>query len=149
MSRSARSAVTTLKNPEHGAVLQRLRTLTDAKLAALDESIRLHDEGKVDAATEVVLTDIGKGKMEAIRTVGAELMALETANRDETRANIYRSLMIGRIGVAALTAISLLALFLYLRQSSALEKHKRGLQQLMQAETRPSGGRGPTAHAQN
>ena len=124
-----------VENPEHGAVLQRLRTLADAKLAALDESIRLHDEGKVDAATEVVLTDIGKGKMEAIRTVGAELMALETTNRDETRANIYRSLLMGRIGVAALTTISLLALFLYLRQSSALERQGLRLQQLMQAET--------------
>jgi signal transduction histidine kinase len=124
-----------VENPEHGAVLQRLRTLADAKLAALDESIRLHDEGKVDAATEVVLTDIGKGKMEAIRTVGTELMALETTNRDETRANIYRSLLMGRIGVAALTTISLLALFLYLRQSSALERQGLRLQQLMQAET--------------
>jgi signal transduction histidine kinase len=124
-----------VENPEHGAVLQRLRTLADAKLAALDESIRLHDEGKVDAATEVVLTDIGKGKMEAIRTVGTELMALETTNRDETRANIYRSLLMGRIGVAALTTISLLALFLYRRQSSALERQGLRLQQLMQAET--------------
>ena len=122
-------------NPEHAAVFQRLRTLTAAKMAALAESIRLHDEGKVDAATEIVLSEIGKGKMEAIRTVGAELMALETTNRDETRANIYRSLMLGRIGVAALTAISLLALFLYLRQSSALERQELALKQLMQAET--------------
>jgi len=96
MKRSARSAVTTMKTRTRCSVPE-VAHLTAAKLAALAESIRLHDEGKVDAATEIVLSEIGKGKMEAIRTVGAELMAFETTNRDETRANIYRSLMLGRI----------------------------------------------------
>jgi signal transduction histidine kinase len=42
--------------------------------------------------------------------------------------------MINRVGVAALSAASLLALFLYLRQSTALDRHQQELKRQVQAE---------------
>jgi signal transduction histidine kinase len=122
------------KEPASKEVLGKLHSLTQTKLTELAETIRLHDEGKSEAATELVLSDIGKEKMEAIRTLGAELLAHETLNVGASRNEIYRTLMLSRIGVAALTAISLLAMFLYLRQTTALEKHQQELKRTVQAE---------------
>ena len=66
--------------------------------------------------------------------LGAELLKRETANVLESRAAIYHTLMLSRIGVAGLSAISLLALFLYLRQSSAFEKELHQQKRLVQSE---------------
>ena len=122
------------KQSQSKETLDKLHALTQTKLSELAETIRLHDEGKNEAATELVLSDIGKEKMEAIRSLGAELLAHETFNVAEGRSDIYRTLMVSRIGVAALTAISLLALYLYLRQSSALLRHQLELKRTVQAE---------------
>jgi signal transduction histidine kinase len=122
------------KRSESKELLDKLHALTQAKLSELAETIRLHDEGKNEAATELVLSDIGKEKMEAIRALGAQLLAQETFNVAESRSYINQTLMVNRIGVAALTAISLLALFMYLRQSAALQRHQLELKRTVQAE---------------
>jgi signal transduction histidine kinase len=122
------------RNPASKEVLDSLHTLTAAKLSELAETIRVQDEGRTDLAKELVLSDIGKEKMEAIRALGAQLLAHETLNVSSSRAQVYRTLMISRIGVALLTACSLLALAMYLRQSSALQKQQREQQGLVQAE---------------
>ncbi len=122
------------KESGHKETLRRLRILTEAKLTQLAVTIRLHDEGKVDKATELVLSEAGQGRMEAIRALGAELLSHESANIQAGRDNIYRTLMISRIGVGALAGISLLALFLYLRQNFAIEKHQQVLKEAIQLE---------------
>ena len=122
------------KNPAAKGVLENLHMLTRAKLSELATTIQLHDEGRREAATELVLSDIGKEKMEAIRALGAELLALETFNVARGRKDIYETLMLSRVGVAALSAISLLALFLYLRQSAALERTQLEQKRAVQAE---------------
>lgn len=115
-------------------LLARLHALTQTKLSELSETIRVQEEGRVDLARELVLSDIGKEKMEAIRALGAQLLARETLNLAASRAELYRTLMLSRFGVALLTACSLLALAMYLRQRSALERQQRGQQALVQAE---------------
>ncbi len=122
------------KNPAAMEVLEQLHELTRVKLSELAVAIKLQDEGKREAATDLLLTDIGKEKMEAIRALGAQLLALETFNVARGREEIYQTLMLSRIGVAALSAISLLALFLYLRQSTALERQQQELKRQVQAE---------------
>ena len=122
------------KEPESKETLAKLHVMMQAKLSELAVTIRLHDEGKNEAATELVLSDIGKEKMEAIRALNAELLAHETFNVAAGRNDIYRTLMLSRLGVAVLTAFSLLALFLYLRQSAALERHQQELKRTVQAE---------------
>ena len=99
------------------------------------ETIRLHDEGRVDAATELVLSDIGKEKMEAIRALERRTAGPRGTQPCRTgRSDLYRTLMLNRIGVALLSAISLLALFLYLRQTTALEHQQVELKRIVQAE---------------
>ncbi len=72
--------------------------------------------------------------MDAIRKLSAELLEHESRNVEAGRNDIYQTLMLNRIGVAVLSAFSLLALFLYLRQSSALDKQRQEQQHLVQAE---------------
>ena len=122
------------ERPEQREILGRLHALTETKLSELAETIRLHDEGKVDAATELMLTDIGKEKMEAIRALGAELFATETANVALGRNDLYDTLLLSRIGITGLTLLSLLGLFLYLRQSSALVEQQAELKRIVQVE---------------
>ena len=120
--------------PASGAVVKKLHGLTDTKLSELALAIRLRQEGKVDASRDLFLSGIGKEKMEAIRVLGAELLAQEDAKVSEGWRGINRTLTFSRIGVAGLSAISLLALFLYLRQSSAFEKELQEQKRLVQAE---------------
>jgi signal transduction histidine kinase len=122
------------KRPASAETLSKLHTLTQTKLSEIAETIRVHNEGKTDLAKELVLSDIGKEKMEAIRSLGAELLAHETLNVAASRSEVYRTLLLGRLGVALLTAFSLLALVLYLRQSSALVRQQQEQQRLVQAE---------------
>ena len=54
---------------------------------------------------------------------------------DQGRADIYDTLLLNRIGIGAMTALSLLALFMYLRQTAALERAARASSSaLIQAE---------------
>ncbi len=114
--------------------MAKLRGLTQTKLSEIAETIRLHQAGNGDAARELVLTNIGKDNMDLIRTLSAELLARETFNFAEGRADIFHSLMVARISVALLTAFALLGVVLYLRQSSALDRQQREQQRLLQAE---------------
>jgi signal transduction histidine kinase len=111
-----------------------LHSLTAAKLSELAETIRVQDQGRTDLARELVLSDIGKEKMEAIRALGAQLLAHETLNVAAGRTEVYQTLLLSRIGVALLTACSLLALVMYLRQSTALQKQQREQQALVRTE---------------
>jgi signal transduction histidine kinase len=82
----------------------------------------------------MVLTDIGKEKMEAIRAIINQLLAQENAHLTQGRDSLYRTLLLSRGGMAALSLISLLALFLYLRQSLILNLQQNELKRLVQVE---------------
>jgi signal transduction histidine kinase len=120
--------------PGSREVLQKLHHLTETKLSELALAIRLRQEGKGEKSRDLVLSGIGKEKMEAIRLLGAELLRQESTNVTAARDAIYRTLMLSRVGVAGLSAISLLALFLYLSQSSAFEKQLQEQKRLVQDE---------------
>jgi signal transduction histidine kinase len=63
-----------------------------------------------------------------------QLLAEEMRKDAAGRRRVYDTLLLTRIGVAAMTAISLLALAMYLRQTAALEAHRRERQQAIEAE---------------
>jgi signal transduction histidine kinase len=121
-------------DPTSRETLAKLRALTDEKMSELALTIKLHDEGRDSAALELVLSDIGKEKMEAIRQLAADLLTHESKNVSESRTELLHTLMLNRLGVAALSAISLLALLLYLRKSAALASHQLDLKQRAQVE---------------
>jgi signal transduction histidine kinase len=120
--------------PDVTAVLANLRSLTDTRLSELALTIRLHDEGKRKATTELILSDIGKERMDSIRSLSAGLLAHETLKFANGQRDMHRTLMLNRVGVAALSAVGLLALYLYLRQSDALERQRQEQQREVQAE---------------
>jgi signal transduction histidine kinase len=62
------------------------------------------------------------------------LLKLETARVDEGRSSVVQTLLLNRIGVTAMTALSLLALFMYLRQTSALVAQREEQRRVVQAE---------------
>ena len=124
----------TPQQPGASAALDKLQTLTAAKVAALALAIRRHQTGETAASTDMVLDDLNRVQMDAIRRVAAELLRQEAKNVSNGRQDLYRTLAISRIGVAALSFISLLALYLFLRQTAALRRQQFELKRTVQAE---------------
>ena len=121
-------------DPESQALLQRLHGLTETKLSELALTLQLNEEGRGKAGQEILMTDIGREKMDAIRATSAELLEYQTRAVSASRAELDVTLALGRFGVALLSAISLLALFFYLRQSQALKLQQMELQRVVQLE---------------
>ena len=122
------------RDPEPRAVLAKLHTLAETRLSELALTIRLMEQGRSQAGTEIVLSGIGKEQMDALRALSSELHAHETRNVAQRQNDIYRTLLISRVGIAVLSLIGLLALFMYLRLTAALETQQQEQRRLLQAE---------------
>lgn len=120
--------------PGHMAVLWRLRTLTEIELAELAQTIRLHDEGKNEAAMKLILGNIDKDEIAEMRRLSDDLLEHEMLNVVEVRDSMYQALMRHRIGVVLFSAVNLLALFIYMRQTFTLEKKHEEIERTVQAE---------------
>ena len=121
-------------DPTAQPVLADVKVLAEQKLSELSTGIALYDEGKTEAWRELLLTNIGKEKMDAIRVASQRLLDIEAAKIALGRQGVYDTLLLERIGVIAMTALSLLALFMYLRQTQALELQRVAQQAALQAE---------------
>ena len=120
--------------PESTQKLVKLHRLIESKLSELALTINLHNEGKAESAIQITLSNIGRDQMDDFRTLSAELLERETRNVTASRNHIYRTLMLSRIGMSALSAISLLALFMYLRQSLVHKNREKEMQRSVQVE---------------
>ena len=112
----------------------RMRALTEAKLSELAVAIRLYDEGKGAASTDIVLSELNKRQMEAIRALGTEQLMVLAQEGNVRREALNVTLLGRRIAMALLTAISLLALYLFLRRSHELKQQEHQLKDIVQAE---------------
>ncbi|MFT3956275.1 MAG: CHASE3 domain-containing protein [Piscinibacter sp.] len=133
------STLTTLRShfgrePGQATLLADLEKHVQAKLSELQTSISLFDQGKHDSWRALVLTDIGREQMDAIRSLSLRLLDEESKAVARGRQDIYDTLMLTRIGIGALTALSVLALFMYLRQTAALDAQRIEQQRLIQLE---------------
>jgi signal transduction histidine kinase len=61
-------------------------------------------------------------------------MLRESMNAGESRDEVYQTLWVGRVGILVLSGLGMLALFMYLRQNSALDQQRQEQQRLVQAE---------------
>jgi signal transduction histidine kinase len=122
------------EEPKPEAVLVQLHAATAALLSQLAVAIRRHEEGVGRATRGIGVGDVGQAHNQAIRTLGSELLEHEASSVAASREDLYRALLLGRTGVAVLSGISLLAMFLFLRQSVALEAQRREQQRLVQGE---------------
>lgn len=104
------------------------------KLAEMELSLRLRRQGNEDAWKFILHTDVGKEHMQAIRKHALELIARSDARVEQGKRQIEQSLMLSRIGIATVTAIGLLAFYMYLRQAQALQVVNQREQQLLERE---------------
>ena len=103
--------------------MHQLSAAVDEKMSELSTSIELHDKGAHQGWRDLLLSDIGKERMERVRTLTEQLLAEESTQVAKGRKGVYQTLMLNRIGTTAMAAVSLLALFMYLRQTATLERH--------------------------
>lgn len=113
--------------------LAQLSRNVQRKLAEMDLSVRMRKQGNEDAWKFVLMTDVGKEHMDAIREQATKLITGATTRMEVSQVQVRRSLLLSRLGIAAVTMAGLLAFYLYLRQSTALkladEKQQKNLQQ--------------------
>lgn len=123
-----------LNQPDQIKILQELREVTESKLAEMALTIDLQKKGQPQASLDMVLSDSGWKKMQRMRTLSDALVVNEDNNLLKSRDHMLSSLMLNRIGVALLAALSLIALILYLRQSLQLKHQQLELQRLVGLE---------------
>jgi signal transduction histidine kinase len=110
------------KDANGAPVMNDVARETEAKLSELATTIDLHDRGVENGWRELLLSDIGREKMDHVRTLGEQLINYETSQVMIGRQSVYQTLWLNRIGVSAMAAVSLLALFMYLRQTATLDR---------------------------
>jgi CHASE3 domain sensor protein len=83
--------------------------------------------GPTEAVTGLVDLGVGLDKMTAIRSMVSAMAGEQAARIARSREGVFNTLMINRIGVAALTVLSVLVLVKFLRQERALEgeRHRK------------------------
>ena len=114
------------------AVVAELDGLVQTELSALASTMRQFEQGDRKPSAELLRSTIRN--TDAIHGAAAELLGLESRSVAAGRTDIYRTLLLSRVGVAVLSGLSLLVLVMYLRQSLALARQQQEQQRLMQAE---------------
>jgi signal transduction histidine kinase len=104
------------------------------KVAEMDMSVRLRQDGKEDAWKFVITTDVGREEMDAIRATAGELVKISNDTLHASQAQVLRSLRLARIGTAIVALAALIAFFLYLRQTHALRSIGERQQEALQRE---------------
>lgn len=104
------------------ALVDEIRRAVSAKMAETALTLKLFNEGSHNGWRELMLTDIGREKMEAVRSATEQLLALEAQRVADERAQIDRSLRMGRLGIDATLLLFVLALWLYAHQALQLQR---------------------------
>ena len=121
-------------DPATAALMKQVTLAARDKLSELTETMKLYDEGKDESWRALLLSNIGKEQMDTVRSLSEQLLAIESARLAAARKSLSQTLMLNRIGVTAMTALSLLALFMYLRQTTALVRQREEQRRVVQAE---------------
>jgi signal transduction histidine kinase len=123
-----------LRRTGQDAAAQELSKFVDAKLSEIQTTVKLRLAGNEEAARVLVQTGIGKEQMEAIRTLVERLIGRAARDAEASRETTLRTLLLNRFGVATLTALAVLGIFLYLQQVRALDKAREAQQRFLENE---------------
>ena len=104
------------------------------KLAEMELSLRLRRQGNEDAWKFILFTDVGREHMDSIRQLAHTLIERSSRKIQEHQSQIVQSLMLSRIGIATVTAIGLLAFYMYLRQARTLQQLSQREQDVLERE---------------
>ncbi|MDE2093206.1 MAG: CHASE3 domain-containing protein [Burkholderiales bacterium] len=121
-------------DPATAGLMKRVTLASRDKLSELAETMKLYDEGKEESWRALVLSDIGKEQMDTVRSQSEQLLAIESTRLAAARKSLAQTLLLNRIGVTAMTALSLLALFMYLRQTTVVVRQREEQRRIVQAE---------------
>ncbi|MGE0349424.1 CHASE3 domain-containing protein [Hydrogenophaga sp.] len=121
-------------DPELLKLVDALEQRVLEKASEVAETISLYNEGQHDSWRGLLLTDIGREKMESARRIADVLLVTEDRRVASERAEIYRTLEAGRVGVHGLTLLSLLAYVFFLRKNAALQASQIAHARHLQAE---------------
>lgn len=120
------------ETPE-SATLAELTRNVHRKLAEMDMSVRMRKQGNEEAWKFVLLTDVGKEQMDAIRSQAGRLMQSATESMEAAQDRVEQSLRFARLGIGLVAVAALTAFYLYLRQTTRLklagEQQQAALQQ--------------------
>ncbi len=106
--------------PQELAEFNALSRNVSRKLAEMDLSVRMRQQGNEEAWKFVLATDVGMDQMNAIRSQVGKLVQASNNKMRSAQAQIARSLQLSRIGIALIALAGLLAFYMYLRQTRAL-----------------------------
>jgi signal transduction histidine kinase len=119
---------------EEYSTFSQLTRNVQRKLAEMELSVRMRKQGNEEAWKFVLMTDVGKEHMDAIRDQASKLISSATAKMEVSQGQVRRSLLLSRMGIAGVTMAGLLAFYLYLRQTTALKLAGEKQQEVLQQE---------------
>ena len=103
-------------------LLRRIDEKTRQKLAEMAATLELYRNGQNDQWREILLSDIGREKMDELRGAISELVAGEQQRIDAGGHEASRALSNGRYLINALTLMAFFALVLFLRSVKRLDE---------------------------
>ncbi|MBL0426320.1 CHASE3 domain-containing protein [Ramlibacter alkalitolerans] len=121
-------------NSSEAGTLNGLTLNVQRKLAEMDLSVRMRKQGNEEAWKSVLLTDVGKEHMDAIRAQAGRLIDSASQSMALAQDQVERSLRFARAGIAIVTGAALLAFYLYLRQTTRLKLAGEQQQAVLQQE---------------
>jgi signal transduction histidine kinase len=116
------------------AVLGQLGRDVQRKLAEMEISVRMRKQGNEDTWKFVLLSDMGKEHMDAIRDQAGRLIQSATDRMVAAQHQVQRTLRLARAGIAIVAAAALVAFALYLRQTTRLKRADEQQQAALQQE---------------
>jgi signal transduction histidine kinase len=103
------------------ALVEKMRVNATEKLSELATTLALFEKERDGPWRDLMLTDIGREKMDAVRELSAQLEAIENERLAVERSAVYATLRLARLGVSAMLLLSLFSLVYFLRQRRALD----------------------------
>lgn len=121
-------------NAQAAELIAQLRMRVDTRLAQVANALQLKRTGQDPHQPDQMPSAFDRAQAEAVTQLGNQLLALGTRSVASSREAIDATLLLGRVGVMALTAICLIALLLYLRHAAQADARQRELGRILQAE---------------
>ncbi len=121
---------------QHAAGARELEELARQTLSVLETTLKLYDEGKGEdpAWRELLLTDIGRERMNALRQLAGRISAQQLTQVEAAQHALSNTLLEDRIGIAVLLLLGLISVLLYLHQTNKLSRASDEQRRLLQAE---------------
>ena len=109
-------------DPQLAAQLASIEEGTRQKLAELSTTIDLYRNGQNDRWRELMMSDIGREKMDELRKAINDLIQGEIRRIEAGASEAFATLQRNRLEVNALTLLALLALLLFIRNVQRLDR---------------------------